>query len=221
MNKLSVVISTKNKNNVDLVNLKKSFSHPKTQFLIYENDGEFSLPFLYNKGLNESENDIVVFLHDDIIIKSTNITHKIIKLFNDNLEYGIIGVAGSDYINSGVWWDEKTHMQGQVKHQKDGKTWKNKYSPTFGDNLKEVVIIDGLFMCIHKQRIKHNFDEDFKGFHFYDLPICVDNFLDGVKIGVTTKIELIHKSIGETNKKWEKNKLLFEAKFQKFFPIKI
>ncbi len=86
---------------------------------------------------------------------------------------------------------------------------------------KEVVVIDGLFMCIHKGRIKHNFNEQFEGFHFYDLPICLENYLDGVKIGVTTKIKLTHKSIGVTNKKWEKNKLLFEALYEKKLPIKI
>ena len=32
----------------------------------------------------------------------------------------------------------------------------------------------------------------------------------GVKVGVTTKIKLYHKSIGETDKKWLKNKLFFE-----------
>lgn len=221
MNELSVIISTTDKNKVDLTHLKKAFSHPKTEFLIYENDNEFSLPEIYNKGLNESKNDICVLLHNDVIINTANITPKIIKLFNNNPEYGIIGVAGTDYINSGVWWVSRENMQGQVSHTKDGKTWKNEYSKKFGDNLKQVVLIDGLFMMIHKKRILETFDEDFKGFHFYDLPICINNHLKGIKIGVTTKIELIHKSIGETNKKWEKNKLLFEAKFQQYFPIKI
>jgi hypothetical protein len=45
--------------------------------------------------------------------------------------------------------------------------------------------------------------------------------LDGVKIGVTTKIKLTHKSIGMVNKKWEKNKLLFEALYEKKLPIRL
>lgn len=65
------------------------------------------------------------------------------------------------------------------------------------------------------------FNEEFKGFHFYDLPICVENFMSGVKIGLTTKIRVTHKSIGETNKKWEKNKLFFEATYEKYFPLKV
>jgi hypothetical protein len=45
--------------------------------------------------------------------------------------------------------------------------------------------------------------------------------MDGVKIGVTTKIRLTHKSIGMVNKQWEKNKLFFEALYEKNFPLKV
>ena len=78
-----------------------------------------------------------------------------------------------------------------------------------------------IIMMVHKKRIKHNFNQQFEGFHFYDLPICVENFMDGVKIGVTTKIRITHKSIGMVNKKWEKNKLLFEALYEKNLPLTV
>jgi hypothetical protein len=45
--------------------------------------------------------------------------------------------------------------------------------------------------------------------------------MDGVKIGVTTKIRVTHMSIGMVNKGWEKNKLFFEALYEKFLPLKI
>jgi hypothetical protein len=76
-------------------------------------------------------------------------------------------------------------------------------------------------MMINKQRIKHKFNEEFLGFHFYDLPICIENHMDGVKIGVTTKIRLTQKSIGIVNKQWEKNKLFFEALYEKNFPLRV
>jgi hypothetical protein len=221
MNPISVVISTREINQDYVKHVSKMFSHPKTEVLIYENNEQYSLPELYNKGLKESTNEVVVFMHDDLILETPNMTPKIHRLFNDNSEYGIIGVAGTNSLVNGMWWQEKESMQGQVSHEHEGRRHTNKYSGTFGENLKEVVIIDGLFMCIHKGRIKHNFNEEFKGFHFYDLPICLENHLDGVKIGVTTKIKLTHKSIGMVNKKWEKNKLLFEALYEKKLPIKI
>ena len=219
---ISVVVSTRNIDDVYLKHVEKMFSHPKTQILIYENDGTLSLPKLYNIAMKEAENDIIVFMHDDLILETKNITPKVIRLFEKNPEYGIIGLAGTDNLMSGVWWQDRTSMYGIVGHEHEGKRHVNHYSKgDYSEKLKEVVVIDGLFMMIHKKRIKYKFNEDFEGFHFYDLPICLENHMDGIKIGVTTKIRVTHKSIGMVNKKWEKNKLLFEALYEKKLPIKI
>jgi hypothetical protein len=219
---VSVVISTRKIDDVFLKHVEKMFSHPKTEILIYENDGVDSLTKIYNIGLNDSSNDIVVFIHDDIIIETSNVTPKIVRLFDENPEYGIIGVAGTDNLTSGRWWDNRDNMFGIVAHEHEGKRHVNHYSKqTFGDKPKEVVIVDGVLMMIHKKRIKHTFNEQFEGYHFYDLPICVENHMDGVKIGVTTKLRITHKSIGMVNKKWEKNKLLFEALYEKKLPLTV
>jgi hypothetical protein len=219
---VSVVIPTREIDDNYLKHVSKMFSHPKTEIIVYENNGEKSLPQIYNQGLNESTNDIVVFMHDDLILETSNITPKIIKLFDKHLDYGIIGLAGTDNLLSGMWWQDRTSMYGVVGHENEGKRHVNHYSKgDYSEKLKEVVVIDGLFMMIHKGRIKHKFNEQFEGFHFYDLPICLENHLNGVKVGVTTKIRVTHKSIGMVNKKWEKNKLLFEALYESNFPLSL
>jgi hypothetical protein len=219
---VSVVISTRKIDDNYLKHVEKMFSHPKTQILIYENDGISSLPEIYNEGLNEATNDIIVFMHDDLILETKNITPKVIKLFETNPDYGVIGLAGTDNLLSGMWWQDRTSMYGVVGHEHEGKRHVNHYSKeSYSEKLKEVIVVDGLFMMVHRGRIKHKFNEQFEGFHFYDLPICIENHLDGVKIGVTTKIMVTHKSIGMVNKKWEKNKFLFEALYEKNFPLKV
>ena len=219
-NPVSVVISTRKIDDVYVKHVEKMFSHPKTEILFYENEGEYSLTQLYNVGLRDSVNDIVVFMHDDLILETPNMTPKIVKLFEKHSDYGIIGVAGTDKLTSGRWWDNKDNMYGVVGHIHEGKRHVNHYSKgVFNDVLKDVVIVDGLFFMVHKGRIKKGFDEQFEGFHFYDISFCVENFLEGVKIGLTTKIGLTHKSIGMTNKKWEKNKLFFEALYDKKLPL--
>lgn len=219
---ISVVISTRKIDDNYLKHVGKMFSHPKTQILVYENDSVSSLPEIYNEGLNEATNDIIVFIHDDLILETNNMTPKIIKLFDNNSEFGIIGIAGTDNLLSGMWWQDKESMYGVVGHEHEGKRHVNHYSKgDYSEKPKEVVVIDGLFMMVHRSRIKHKFNEQFEGFHFYDLPICIENHLDGVKIGVTTKIKVTHKSIGMVNKKWEKNKYLFEALYEKNFPLKV
>lgn len=217
---VSVVISTRKIDETYVSHVKKMFSHPKTQILIYENDGEKSLTQIYNIGLKESVNDIVVFMHDDLILETTNITPKITKMFEKHSEYGIIGIAGTDKLTSGMWWQNRDNMFGVVGHLHQGKRHINRYSKgVFNDVLKDVVVVDGLFFIVHKNRIKKEFNEEFEGFHFYDISFCVENHLEGVKVGLTTKFEVTHKSIGEINKKWEKNKLFFEALYSKSLPL--
>ena len=219
---VSVVISTRKINSTYYNHVKKMFSHPNTEILMYENDGEMSLTQIYNKGLKESVNDIVVFMHDDLILETLNMTPKIVKLFEKHPEYGIIGIAGTDKLTSGMWWQNRENMFGVVGHLHEGKRHVNHYSKgVFNDILKDVVVVDGLFFMVRKSLLKKEFNEEFKGFHFYDIPFCVENFLEGVKIGLTTKFGVTHKSIGITNKQWEKNKLFFEALYEKQLPLTI
>ena len=52
---VTVVTSTRKKDDNLIREIKKGFSHPKTQILIYENDNQMSLAEVYNKGLEERE----------------------------------------------------------------------------------------------------------------------------------------------------------------------
>jgi hypothetical protein len=218
---VSVVISTRRIDDEYLKHVSKMFSHPKTQILIYENDGVSSLAQVYNDGIKDSQYDDVVFMHDDLTIETVNVTKKITRLFDNNPEFGIIGIAGTNNLISGMWWQDRVSMFGQVKHEHLGKIHRNCYSGLLGEDLKEVVAVDGLFFAIRKSRIKNGFDEDFPGFHFYDIPFCVSNYLAGVKIGVTTKITVVHKSIGMVNEQWKQNKELFESKFGVNLPLMV
>jgi hypothetical protein len=217
---VSVVISTRKIDEDYKEHVRKMFSQPDTEILMYENNGEMSLTQVYNKGLRESVNDIVVFMHDDLILETSNMTPKIVKLFEKHPEYGIIGIAGTNNLLSGMWWQSRENMFGVVGHIHEGKRHVNHYSKgVFNDVLKDVVIVDGLWFAVRKSQIKKQFNEEFNGFHFYDISFCVENFLENVKIGLTTKFAVTHKSIGMTNKQWEKNKLFFEAMYEKNLPL--
>lgn len=118
---ISVVISTRKIDDEYLKHVEKMFSHPKTDINIYENDGLNSLTEIYNMGLKDAKNDIIVFIHDDLILETKNITPKVIKLFEKNPEYGIIGLAGTDNLISGMWWQDRDSMFGVVGHEHQGK----------------------------------------------------------------------------------------------------
>jgi hypothetical protein len=201
--------------------LKKSSGFKKLEVIEKVNNGEKSLSQVYNEILSEAKTDIVILCHDDIYFDTSSWYHKLLKHFEKS-DFGIIGMAGTTEMpSSGMWWENRKKMIGIVNHESDGKKWVSKYSDDLNNRIKETVIVDGLFIAVSKKRIKHNFVEDFKGFHFYDIPFCFQNHIDGVKVGVITNIRITHKSIGQTNQQWEDNKLLFAEKYKENLPCKI
>lgn len=201
---------------------KKSSGNPNHVNVIEKiNDGSKSLSEVYNEIISESESDIVILCHDDIYFDTNAWYSKVLRNF-EKTEFGIIGVAGTPKLpESGRWWEDRSKMFGIVNHESGGRKWTSTYSSNMGNEIKEVVIVDGVFISIHKKRIKSQFLEEFRGFHFYDLPFCLENYLNGVKVGVCTNIRITHKSIGETNQQWEDNRTLFVKKYENSLPVKV
>jgi hypothetical protein len=215
---LTIGFSTRVHNPEFVEYLKKSSGFKKIEVIEKVNNGEKSLSQVYNEILKESSNDIVVLCHDDIYFDTTSWYHKVVKHFEKD-EYGILGMAGTTFMpKSGRWWEDRKKMFGIVNHEHEGKKWESKYSSGFGNNVKECVVVDGLFIAIDKKKIKKIFDETVTGFHFYDIEFCFQNFLEGVKIGVITNVRVTHKSIGITNQQWEDNREIFSKKFKSELP---
>ena len=218
---ISVVFSTREDNPKHKEHiLVTSGIYKDIEVIQYINNGEYSLTEIYNKALKETTNDIVVFCHDDIILETNNWGNKILNHFKRNPNYGIIGKAGTKYMpSSGRWWDYgMTEVVGQVYHQNEGKKWLSKYNESFGNKIEDTIIVDGLFFVVNKNNIVKDFDEDIKGFHFYEIDFCFNNFLNGVKVGVISDISVTHLSIGQTNQQWEDNRVQFVEKYNKNLP---
>jgi len=218
---ISVVFSTREDNPKHKEHiLVTSGIYKDIEVIQYINNGEYSLTEIYNKALKETTNDIVVFCHDDIILETKNWGNKILNHFKRNPNYGIIGKAGTKYMpSSGRWWDYgMTEVVGQVYHQNEGKKWLSKYNESFGNKIEDTIIVDGLFFVVNKNNIVKDFDEDIKGFHFYEIDFCFNNFLNGVKVGVISDISVTHLSIGQTNQQWEDNRVQFVEKYIKNLP---
>jgi glycosyltransferase involved in cell wall biosynthesis len=218
---ITVGYSTRKKNEEFKNYLIKSSGFKKLNVIEKINNGEKSLSEVYNEIIDECETDILVLCHDDIYFDATGWYSKLLKHF-DKSDYGIIGVAGSTEMpKSGKWWENRKSMIGIVNHESGGKKWESKYSSSQGNEIRETLIVDGLFIVLHKKRIKKNFNNEVKGFHFYDIDFSFQNHLEGVKVGVITNIRITHKSIGQTNEQWEENRILFSEKFLNFLPKKL
>lgn len=192
----------------------------KLLFLV--NKDGVGLSQIYHNMMSSIPTDIVVFIHDDIEFLRPGWGNEITRLFEENKEYGIIGVAGSsEFDEMGAWWQYK-NVYGQVLHRNENKSWLTAFSDLLNKDLEEVCVIDGLFMAIRKDRIQCNFDKNLQGFNMYDIDFCLSNFLTKkVKIGVTTNIRLAHNSIGILNEKWYQNRDIINNKYKNYYPIKV
>ena len=202
--------------------LKKSCGVPNPQIIPIENEGKYSLPEAYNMILEQATNDVVVLCHDDIYFDSKNWGSKILNHFKRNSDYGILGLAGSTQLpSSAKWWEDFSKMKGIVNHEHGGKKWESKYSASLGNQIDDVVLVDGLFIVLNTKNVKQKFNEEIKGFHFYDVDFSFRNFIEDVKIGVIYDVRVTHKSIGETNEQWEQNRIVFAEKHKEILPVKI
>ena len=195
--------------------IQESSGIHKVEVIPYENKGEYSLTEAYNYILEKATYDIVVLCHDDIYFEKKNWGRKILKHFKRNPEYGILGVAGTKQLpSSGMWWEDKSQMCGIVNHQNEQGKWTSRYSPSKGNEIDDVEVLDGVFMIVNKNKIVRGFNEKIEGFHFYDIDFTYNNHLNGVSIGVIYDIRITHLSMGMTNQQWEDNRRLFVSLYK-------
>ena len=130
---ISIVYSThKDKKYND--NFKKhlldSVGLKNVEILEFQNDNQFSLSEIYNRGIETSKFNIVVCCHNDITLEK-GWGKKLLKDFETNPDFSIIGKAGSCYFpSSGVYWEKMQQtMVGQVWHHPEGKKkWINYFN---------------------------------------------------------------------------------------------
>lgn len=213
---------TEEKNNEFENHIKETIG-VKYKILKYINKNQYSLSQVYNRALSNKdlhEDSIFVFVHNDVEFLTKNWGRIILRHFNFS-DYGIIGVAGTTLIpETGRWWDDKSKMYGIVEHTNDVQRWVSEYSEEI-NGIQPVAHVDGLFIAVNPCNIYKNFNENYGKFHFYDITFNVDNYLEGVNIGVITNIRILHKSIGETNLSWELNRQKFVNNYKHELPIRV
>lgn len=194
-------------------------------FAIHNPDG-VSISKIYGDILksNDVSDNIIAFIHDDIEFLRKGWGKELLRLFNEHEDYGIIGVAGSAQFDAGAAWWNYDKKFGQVLHRAEGKSWLTTFSPLLEKDLQEVVVIDGLFIAVNKNKINENFNRDLDGFDFYDIDFCLSNHFSKdwkYKIGVTTNIRVAHNSVGKLKPTWYTNRELINKKFGEHYPIDI
>jgi hypothetical protein len=175
---------------------------PKLKTKIYYSN-ICGLSEIYNKHIDNNSNaDILIFVHDDIWLDDKEWLDKVIKGIK---EYDILGVAGNirfgpfqpawlfrAIVNNEFVWDTG-YLSGSVGHGKNPKGKPENYGP----HPVECKVLDGVFMAARSSSLrlaKVNFDEQFR-FHFYDLDFCRSAGNAGLRMG-TWPIAITHQSGG-------------------------
>lgn len=183
---------------------------------------KFSIFSAYNKGVELSKNPITCFIHEDIIFHTKNWGETICRHLEDP-KCGIIGVCGGKSMpripSSWSFNDIAAHF---IQSDKDNNKSKlldlGDYN---GKSYTSVIALDGLFLCSRKEIFrKIQFDDTrFKGFHFYDIDICLQAIANGYENRSVNDILIEHFSCGSPNKQWIENSMIYYEKWKPFLPI--
>lgn len=187
--------------------------------LINNAENRYSICEAYNLGVKQSSYDILCFMHDDISFHTANWGQKVIGHFNND-SVKAIGIAGTPYypFMPGPWWGSGLIYEHIL--QADKKAPAMLKSNAEGVIAKEVVLVDGCWMCIAKSAFEHiRFDEKtFPGYHFYDADICLQLYTAGHHIYTIADVLIHHESMGNVNKQWIGSALTFHEKWQRKLP---
>lgn len=84
----------------------------------------------------------------------------------------------------------------------------------------ECVAIDGIFFAMKKEVTQTvSFDELYKGFHFYDMDICMQTWNAGYSVKTVNDIIIEHKNTPNINKVFIYNNWLFYKKWKHNIPM--
>lgn len=198
---ISIIISSHNQLYFDQLskNIESSIGVPYELIQIW-NPGTYSINEAYQKGLEQSQYDNLLYIHEDIEFLDQDWGIELLKFLKiENL--GLVGLAGSNYypIPPTDWFVSFKHSFINIMQSGEN-------GPMIFKNLKEdyqqVLTLDGVFLFGKKSIFEEvGFDKSLKGFHAYDLSISLkvarkyQNF-------VSNKINIIHYSHGNPDLDW-------------------
>ena len=163
------------------------------------NPGTMGICEAYNKGAEKAQFENLLFVHEDIIFETNNWGSILLEQLEiDNI--GCIGLAGSSIKTKFPigWWDI-TNRKFLHLNQHTVERGIEQYRE---DNIKEVKILDGVFIAVKKNIWKANkFNQNNHSFHGYDLEFSL-NISKNYKNFVFNEILVTHLSEGKLTKEW-------------------
>lgn len=167
----------------------------------------------YNRGLEASRGDLVMFSHDDVEFLAPDFGRRVRAYLG---VYDLIGVAGTSRLLGPRWAKAgPPWIYGQVAQFARGMPGFE--VSIFGAPARHVggmQAFDGLwFACRREVAASVRFDADtFDHFHLYDLDFTFRCHLAGFRLGVVNDLHAVHASRGGYDAVWQQQADRFTAK---------
>ena len=178
------------------------YRYPLTEVRLFP-ENKVGLPQLYNAAIREAAWNpaILIFAHDDVFLCDYFWTEHILAGLKN---FDILGLAGNrrrvpmqpawPFIDSNLTNDDQNNLSGIIAH---GDGFPPEILSRYGPASVECKLLDGVMLIAHSEKLIANnlfFDERFD-FHHYDLDICRQAEVRGLKMG-TCEVSAIHESHG-------------------------
>lgn len=211
-------------------NIKSTIGDIEYEIICINNEkGQYNIFQAYNIGVEKAKFPYLCFLHDDVRFHTLNWGGNVINHFSDK-DVGMIGVAGPTFLskNPGIWWginseSNPTYSTRQKNIDTNRQNPKEQHTTNnnpFKEKVSEVVALDGLFFCIRKDLFDSiKFDEEYGGFHFYDIDISLQVFNLKYKLVCVYDILIEHISVSNLSAEWIKSSRLFYNKWRGMLPV--
>jgi|HubBroStandDraft_1064217.scaffolds.fasta_scaffold00119_35 GT2 family glycosyltransferase len=158
----------------------------------------------YNRGIEASAGDIVIFSHDDIEFLEPATWLGRLRAHLD--QFDLVGLAGTTRLTGPDWARAgPPYTFGQVAEPGgDIAPYRVLICAVPGPLISGMQALDGLFLAVRRRVLQQvQFDAStFDGFHVYDIDFSFSVHLAGFGVAVAADLPVLHQSQGSFDEKW-------------------
>jgi hypothetical protein len=166
----------------------------------------------YNRGIDQSTGELLIFSHDDVEILSPDFAQKLQKHLQT---FDMVGLAGTTRLCGGAWVIAgPPYVFGQVAEPTPEGDYAMQFFGGSGPVVGGIEAVDGLMFAVRRAVVeKVRFDESFDSFHLYDLDFSASVGAAGFRLAVARDIWSLHSSAGKFDQRWQFYASKFEQKW--------
>jgi glycosyltransferase involved in cell wall biosynthesis len=227
---ISIIISSQSEAVLEKVkhSIHETIGIPYEIISIENSNGKMGICQAYNEGASKAAYDIFCFMHEDIAFETRDWGQKVVAYLKDK-KIGLLGVAGGDTKglppstwSSSVFQSEISIIQHFKNQDLPFVVFNKTGYPENKSTIKEVVCIDGVWMCTRRDVFdKYKFDgKTFKGFHGYDIDLSLQ-VQSEYRVCVVFDIIMHHYSEGTYSRTWMQSTIDMSEKWKNSLPISV